>query len=108
MTTTSPQKPYLAEIFNARSKWARMPLKISWLIGANTEDAINSGIVYGHASMVDGLARRIEKQFGEKHCIVLTGGLSGLIAQYCECDIIVDRVLILKGLNYLYHSQKNQ
>jgi len=78
------------------------------LIGANTEDAINSGIVYGHASMVDGLVRRIEKQFEEKHCVVLTGGLSGLIAQYCECDIIVDRVLILKGLNYLYHSQKNQ
>lgn len=76
------------------------------LIGSNTEDAINSGIVYGHAAMVDGLVRRIEQQFQEKHSVILTGGLSGLIAQYCACNVTVDRVLILKGLYYLYESKK--
>lgn len=75
------------------------------LIGSNTEDSINSGIVYGHASMVDGLIRRIESHRGCKHNIILTGGLSGLIAQYCECDVIVDKFLILKGLNYLYQMR---
>ncbi len=76
------------------------------LVGANTEDAINSGVVYGHAAMVDGLIRRIEREYGEKHSVVLTGGLSGLIAQYCECDVTVDKMLILKGLNYLYQGVK--
>lgn len=75
------------------------------LIGSTTEDAINSGIVYGHAAMVDGLIKRIETQRGCKHSVVLTGGLSGLIAQYCECDVTVDKCLILKGLSYLYQER---
>ena len=78
------------------------------LIGKNTEECINSGIVYGHASMIDGLIRRIERQTGKKYTIILTGGLSGLIGKYCDYEAMVDEFLILKGLRYLYELGKRE
>lgn len=78
------------------------------LVGKNTEEAINSGIVFGHASMIDGLVRRIERQTGKKYTVVLTGGLSGLIGKYCDYEICIDEFLILKGLWYLYHMWKKK
>ncbi len=41
------------------------------VIGKNTIDCMKSGAVYGSASMIDGLADRIEDELGEKvtyHC----------------------------------------
>jgi type III pantothenate kinase len=72
------------------------------LIGKNTEACINSGIVYGHAAMIDGLIRRIERTTGKTYTVILTGGLSGLIGKYCDYEVQVDEFLILKGLHFLY------
>ncbi|MCI8515075.1 MAG: type III pantothenate kinase [Lachnospiraceae bacterium] len=76
------------------------------LIGKNTEECMNSGIVYGHAAMIDGLIRRIERRTGKRYTVILTGGLSDLIGEYCECQVVVDKFLILKGLCYLYENQE--
>ena len=46
------------------------------VIGANTVDAMNSGAVFGNASMLDGMLDRIEEELGESVTAVATGGLS--------------------------------
>lgn len=76
------------------------------LIGTNTHDSIQSGVVWGTICMVDGL---IEKFIQEKKCdckIIATGGLSPIVAKYCSHNIILDNDLILDGLRIIY--EKNQ
>ena len=52
------------------------------VIGRNTIDAMLSGIVRGHASMIEGLIKECEKELGEKATIIATGGYSSIISKY--------------------------
>ena len=74
------------------------------VIGTNTVDCMNSGLVYGTAAMIDGLLERIFEQLGEKATVIATGGLSKDIIKYCKCDIIYDETLLLKGLKKIYEK----
>lgn len=72
-------------------------------IGTNTIDCMKSGTVYGTAAMLDGLTRRMERDFGKKvKTTVATGGLSKEIVKHCEQKVIYDENLILDGLKYIY------
>jgi type III pantothenate kinase len=73
------------------------------LIGTNSSDSIKSGLIYGHASMIDGLLRRIFKTIGNDTLpVVLTGGHAKLVYAQCEEKMILDETLILKGLLLVY------
>ena len=72
------------------------------LIGTNTTDCMKSGILYGSASMLDGMIERIEEEIGMKATIIATGGLATLIVPLCKHDIILDDQLLLRGLRYIY------
>lgn len=75
-------------------------------IGTNTIDSMRSGIVFGTAAMLDGFIKRFESELGEKATVIVTGGLGGVIAQYCENDVIVDRQLLIDGLCMIYEKNK--
>lgn len=53
-------------------------------IGKNTIDAMLSGIVRGHAAMIDGLILDCEKELGKKATIIATGGYSAVICNYLK------------------------
>jgi type III pantothenate kinase len=72
------------------------------VIGTNTIDCMKSGAVYGTASMIDGLADKIENELGEKVTIIATGGNSETIVSVCKRDVIYDSNLLLDGLNIIY------
>lgn len=76
-------------------------------IGTNTTECMRSGIVYGTAAMIDGLVKRFEKELGSKATVIITGGLGGVISQYCETDIIVDKNLLIDGLRMIYEKNTN-
>ena len=76
------------------------------VIGTNTQNCINSGIVNGHAAMIDGMVRRIEDETGTQYQVVLTGGAASKVAPFCRCQLTVDETLILRGLYYLLPSFK--
>ncbi|MCR4718352.1 MAG: type III pantothenate kinase [Firmicutes bacterium] len=80
------------------------------VIGANTVDSMNSGAVFGNASMLDGMIDRIESELGEKVTAVSTGGLSRFITSHCRHEIIYDEDLLLKGLWLIYqkHAAQNR
>ena len=71
-------------------------------IGKNTIDCMKSGIVYGNASMVDGMIDRIEKELGYGVKIVATGGMAKTLVSVCKHDILLDQELLMKGLNIIY------
>ena len=65
---------------------------------------MRSGAIYGSASCIDGMIRRIKKEMGLPVTTktVATGGLAGTIIPHCECDIIYDDMLLMKGLKIIY------
>ena len=74
------------------------------VIGRNTVDAMDSGIIYGAASMLDGMIDRIQQELGQPVQVVATGGLSKKVTPYCRHSIIQDPNLLLKGLRILYYK----
>ncbi len=74
------------------------------LIGVNTVESMKSGSVYGAASMLDGMVRRMKKELdaGETATVVAGGGITPFIIDYCEEKIIFDDNLILEGLKMIY------
>lgn len=74
------------------------------IIGTNTSDSIRSGIIYGNASMIDGMIDRLETEVGQKCTLVATGGFASTVAQFCKNDIIVNEDLVLEGLKIIYNK----
>jgi type III pantothenate kinase len=71
-------------------------------IGKNTQEAIQSGVVYGFAGLVDGISRRLQGELGEDATFIATGGLASAIAPFCEVIDEVDELLTLTGLRLIY------
>lgn len=74
------------------------------LLGRNTKDSMLSGLVYGAASMIDGIIDRIEQEKGELKTVVITGGFSGMLAPLLKREVIVYENLLLDGLFWLYYN----
>lgn len=78
----------------------------SLVIGTNTIDSMRSGIVFGTASMIDGMIERINEEMHSTASVVVTGGMAGSIISHCKSDMVHDDNLILHGLLDIY--KKNQ
>lgn len=76
------------------------------VIGKNTVDCMKSGIVFGHASMIDGMIDRINAEVGEELPVIVTGGYASAVATHCNHEMIFDEYLVLKGLNFIYQKNK--
>lgn len=72
------------------------------VIGTTTVESMLSGVVYGTASMVDGMIERIVDELGQSATAVITGGLTDCVAKHCKSEIIRDDNLILDGLMQIY------
>ena len=76
------------------------------VIGKNTVDCMRSGMMYGTAAMLDGLIDRIEEELGHSSTLIATGGLAQFITPLCKHQIILEKNLLLKGLNLIYKKNK--
>jgi type III pantothenate kinase len=76
------------------------------VIGTNTVAAVQSGIIYGYASLVEGMLARIRKELGEKALVVATGGYAELIAKETKVIDVVNPDLTLIGLRLIYEMNK--
>ena len=77
----------------------------SRVIAKNTTDCMRSGVVFGHACMIDGMINRIYEEIGAELPVCVTGGLAGIILPHCRHKMATDDYLVLKGLYIIY--QKN-
>jgi type III pantothenate kinase len=71
------------------------------LIGRDTASSMNNGILYGYASMCDGLIGRFRDKYGKKLKIVATGGDAELVSRYSRHIKKVLPDLIISGLSIL-------
>lgn len=68
------------------------------IIGRNTLECMQSGIVYGTAAMIDGLIDQIAASLPTPPHIIATGGMSKTIVPHCKHQITIDPYLLFKGL----------
>lgn len=76
------------------------------VIGRNTAHAMQSGAVFGHACMVDGLVERMRGELAEPCAVLATGGLAQLVAPHAKSLQRVDQSLTLRGLEII-HRRRN-
>ena len=74
-------------------------------IGRSSRAAIQSGVVYGFAGLIDGVARRIEDELGEARFLA-TGGLAAAIVPFTETIDEVEDQLTLKGLRIIHERNR--
>lgn len=70
-------------------------------IGRSSRAAIQSGVIFGFAGLIDGVVRRIEDELGEVQ-LLATGGLASTIVPFTETIDEVDEMLTLKGLRLIH------
>jgi len=76
---------------------------VDHIIGTNSIDSMQAGILYGTAAMIDGVIARIREELGGKPlCAVMTGGLAKSVFPYCRGEYIYDENLLLWGLLDIY------
>ena len=73
------------------------------VIGKNTYEAIQSGLVLGHASMIDSMLEKIVLESNLSPGVVITGGLGTLIQPVLNINSSYEKNLTLDGLEEIYN-----
>jgi type III pantothenate kinase len=75
-------------------------------IGTNTIAAMQSGIMFGYAGLVESVVAHIEKELGEKATKVATGGFGAIFAAETNIFKVVNPDITLIGLRMIYQMNK--
>jgi type III pantothenate kinase len=84
---------------------AKLPrVEIAWperVVGRNTVQSIQSGLLHGYVALVDGLIENIRAEIQYEAYVMATGGLARTIATRSRLIQEVDPLLTLEGLRIL-------
>ena len=98
-------KGSLDSLVNGTAKLPRVEIEAPQsVIAKNTVTNMQAGIVFGFAGLVEHIVKRIKKELKTNDVkTIATGGFSNIISKEIECIDVVDKLLTLKGLKYLYN-----
>ncbi len=90
-------------LFSRAAKLSRIEIAVPpRVVGRNPTHSMQSGILHGYASMVDGMIGRINEELGYESAVIATGGLASLIAKLTKSIQHVDDALTLDGMRIVY------
>jgi len=72
------------------------------VVGKNTVECLQSGVVYGFAGQVDGVVRAIIDEIGPVKAVLATGGLARVVLDECKSVTHHEPMLTLVGLRLIY------
>lgn len=75
-------------------------------IGRNTIHAMQSGLLFGYASLVEGMVARFKNELGPNTKVVGTGGLAPIMAEATDVLEHIDPWLTLEGLKIVYEMNR--
>lgn len=79
------------------------------VIATNTVTNMQAGIVFGFAGLVEYMVKKIRKELKTGDVLtVATGGFSETIAKETGCIDVIDKMLTLDGLKYLYDLNSSE
>ncbi len=82
------------------------------VICKNTQESMQSGLVYGHMGMCDYIVNIMKEELKaycgdeKKVTVVATGGISTMIDSGLDCIDYVDKLLTLEGLRIIYEKNR--
>jgi len=96
-------------LFMRTAKLPRVDIKRPQkVIGSSTVTAMQSGLYYGYAGLVDGVLDRMISELASEYRpprVIATGGLAQLIATGSEVIELVDETLTLEGIRLVYERR---
>ena len=95
-------------LFHHASKLPRVEIfaRPKSVIGKNTINGMNVGIVYGYAGLVDGIVNRMKEETGQNLTVIATGGLAPLICDASKTIDHVEEFLTLQGLMIIFAKNR--
>lgn len=78
------------------------------VIGKNTVESMQSGIMYGALDAMEGMIKRIENKLGNKAHILATGGYSKFVCKKSVFKIHCEPWLVLEGARLIYEMNVNR
>ena len=94
-------------LFERTAKLPRVELtRPPSVIGSNTPHAIQSGLLFGYVSLVEGMVARFKDELGSETHVIATGGLAEIIARETDVIDVVDPWLTLHGLRIIYELNR--
>ncbi len=81
------------------------------VLGRNTTQAMQSGLIFGYTSMIEGLLQRLCSEHPDRHQpirVIGTGGLIDLIAPHTKAFNVVNPALTLEGLRIIYQREQEK
>ena len=97
-------------LFSRTAKLPKVEIsKPEKIIGKNTVNSIQSGLVYGYIGMIDYIINKIIKEMNyeeDRVKIVATGGFSSLVSSESKYIDIIDSLLTLEGLRIIYERNR--
>ena len=78
------------------------------VVGRNTVNAVQSGLVYGYASLVTGMVDLIKDEIGRDAHVIGTGGLVPVIAGHTDVFHDINQDLTLIGLRLIYEMNQEK
>lgn len=72
------------------------------VIGQDTISAMQSGVFWGYIDMIDGLVKRVKKEYGKPMQVVATGGVAALFEGASEQINHYDQDITIRGLLEIY------
>jgi type III pantothenate kinase len=76
------------------------------VIGKNTVECLQSGVVYGFAGQVDGIVERMIAELGNVTAVIATGGLAPVVVGECRTITHHEPMITLIGLRMVF--ERNQ
>ncbi|GAB3867812.1 hypothetical protein GCM10027610_123270 [Dactylosporangium cerinum] len=77
------------------------------VIGKNTVECLQSGVVYGFAGQVDGIVRGVSAELGGTvKAVVATGGLAPIVIGECATVTHHEPMLTLIGLRLIFDRNR--
>jgi type III pantothenate kinase len=96
-------------LFTRASKLPRVEFsKPKTVITKDTVSAIQAGIMFGYAGLVDGIVERMKAEVKSKPLVIATGGLARVVAPETKSIEKIEEMLTLEGLRLIYNLNTKQ
>ncbi len=96
-------------LFERASKLPRVEFsRPKTVITKDTISAMQAGIMFGYAGLVDGIVERMKAEVKSKPLVIATGGLAKVVAPETKCIDKIEEMLTLEGLRIIYKLNVKQ
>ena len=94
-------------LYTRAAKLPRIDLQMPpSVIGRNTIHAMQSGLLFGYVSMVEGMVARFRSELGSDMKVIATGGLAEVVAKETKVINVIAPWLTLDGLRLIWELNR--